>query len=73
MKRNWIQEQPVVSSMVIQKNLKGIDFIVPTITQELLTLKMISLLKMMKLVRVKQHIIWKFEKLGYKFFYLLHL
>jgi len=57
MKRNWIQEQLVVSSMVIQKNLKGIDFIVLTITQEFLTLKMISLLKMMKLVKVKHHII----------------
>ena len=31
MKENWIQEQPVVFSLVIQKNQNGIDFIVLTI------------------------------------------
>ena len=34
-KRNWMQEQSVVISLVIQKSQKGLDFIVLTILQGL--------------------------------------
>ena len=42
MKRILTQEQPMASSLVDQKNLKGIDFIVLAIVQELLKLEMLS-------------------------------
>ena len=34
-KRNWMQEQSVVISLVIQKSRKGLDFIALTILQGL--------------------------------------
>lgn len=47
----------MISSLAIQKNLKGINFIIVAITQELLNLKMLGLLKIIKLVKVKKHAI----------------
>lgn len=52
MKGNWIQEQLVDISLVIQRSLKSTDFIVLTIVQELLNLEILGSLKMAKLVRV---------------------
>ena len=63
-KRNWIQEQSVVSSLIIQKNQKGIDSIVLITVQEELKLEMLGLLRMVKLVGVKNHVKWKLKKLG---------
>lgn len=45
-------EQPVVSSLVIQKNKKGIDFIVLTIVRGLLKVEMQGSLRMVKSVGV---------------------
>jgi hypothetical protein len=48
-------------SLVINKNLKGIN-----LKQELLKLKMLGSLKIIKFVGEKYHTIWKLKKLGYK-------
>ena len=42
MKRNWTQEQPMASLLVIKKNIKGINFIVLAIVQELLELEILG-------------------------------
>jgi len=49
-KRNWMQEQPMDISLVIQQSQKGICFTVLPITQELLNMEMHGSLKMVKLV-----------------------
>jgi len=54
-------------SLVIQKNLKGIYFIVLAIVQELLKIEMQGLLKMVKSGGVLNHVKWKFKKLGWRF------
>ena len=46
-KRNWMQEQLVVISLVIQKSRKGLDFIALTILQGLQNLGMLVSLRMM--------------------------
>ena len=66
-KRNWMQEQSVDISLVIQQSQKGICFTVLPIVQELLKLEMHSSLKMVKLVGVKLHEMWRLRKLEYKF------
>ena len=52
---NWIQDQLMISTLVIQKNLMSIDFIIMIIAQELLKLKILSSMRMIKLVGVKYH------------------
>jgi len=65
-KRNWIQEQLMDISLVIQENQKGICFTILPIVQELLKLEMIGSLRMVKLVGVKLHKMWRLWKLEYK-------
>jgi len=67
MKRNWMQEQSVDISLVIQKSQKGIDFIVLPITHGLLKLEMLGSLRMVKPVGLKLHEMWRLRKLEYKF------
>ena len=54
-----MQEQSVDISLVIQKNQRGIGFMVLTIVWELLKLKIQGSLKMVKLVGVQFHKMWK--------------
>ena len=66
-KRNWMQEQLVDISLVIQQSQKGICFTVLPIAQELLNLEMHGSLKMVKSVGVIFHKMWRLRKLEYKF------
>ena len=59
-----MQEQSVDISFVIQQSQKGVCFTIIPIVQELLTLEMHGSLKMVKLVEVKLHKMWRLRKLG---------
>jgi len=61
------KEQTVDISLVIQKNKKRCMFYCPTIVQESLKLEMFGSLKMVKLMGVMFHRIWRSRKLNYKF------
>ena len=61
-KRNWMQEQSVDISLVIQQSQKGICFTVLPITQELLNLEMHDSLKMVKPVGVILHKMWRLKE-----------
>ena len=67
-RRNWMQEQSVDVSLVIQQSQKGICFTVLPIAQELLNLEMHGSLKMVKPVGVILHKMWRLRKLEYKSF-----
>jgi len=62
-----MKEQLADTSLVIQKHKKGICFTVLPIVHESFKLEILDSLRMVKLVGVTLHKMWRLRKLEYKF------